>query len=517
MTRPIAARCLLLAALAAGCSTESSGGDICQQAIDVIEECTGSAPAYPEEGCVADFADTAEGIVAGGCDAVAAAAKSDILCTIGNLFGLCPRIDLAEAARVETLADVCPAQRADALCSSLRAGDYAAARDAARALATGDAPLDPAFRFYLRERVTALVIYNKLTANGSAQAPANYAAAAAAALDEHYPAYRGDTSMFAMARSPLAPLDGQACSGDHVIAYFPGVVRPAMFTDFQRQFAAIEAELPCATTVRIETGNFIHPSVNAQLARETLAPFVERGATFHLIGYSQGSSNALQTLVDVPEVAARTASMLGLNSAARGSEVGDAMFKALSGIAGNKTDCGVLDEAARATCQSLGGSLLALIDHLAAAMGLPLDTSKNLAGHLAGVRSLTTIEANEFWSTRAAQLPRGALYTSFRTVISDSKRNLPISNRLFFSMLERAGGNNPYNDMQVRLPNQSYGGPIADREVALAVAEGNHWQWELDTRDVDPKVMPADMSQRTPQTSMPTAYFQALFELGLIF
>lgn len=512
--------CLLTATLACA-STPDEPGDVCQEAIDVIEDCTGTAPEYPEEGCTQDFAATARGVVDAGCDGLGPDGKSDANCNpIFDFLGLCDELDLSQAARISTLDEVCPASRSDELCSALRAEDFPRARDAAKALATNVnldvGEVDPALRYYMRERITSLVIWNKLTADGTQAPPADYENAASEALDEHYPAYKDDPSQFALARAKMAPLDTTQCTAHQVVVYFPGVVRGATMQGFQRQLDTIERELPCLETVRIETGNFIHPSVNAQLAKDTLARFEDDDEVrFHVIGYSQGSSNALRTLVDVPEIADKTLTSLGMNSAAHGSEVADAMFNALKNV-GDDT-CAELPELVQPTCEAAGNSLLSLVEQIATAQAIPLDLQNNLLGHLDGVRSLTTTEALEFWADLAGSLPRHTLYTSFRAVISDERRNLPTSNRLFFRLLERAGEENPFNDMQVRLPNQSIGGPVADREVELAVAEGNHWQWELNTDDVDPNVMPADMSERTPQTSLPLAYFTTLFELGIVF
>ena len=511
----------LVLGLTACASTGEGPGDVCQEAIDVIAECTGETPEYPEEGCVAEFEATAQAIVDAGCDGIGPDGKSDELCNpIASFFGLCKELELSEAARISSLDEVCPGSRNDELCNALRAEDFPRARDAARELAAGVnltvGEVDPALRYYMRERIVSLVVWHKLTADGTQAAPAGYAQAAGAALDEHYPAYKDDPSQFALARTEMSPLSATNCTAHQVIVYFPGVVRGATLNELQPQLDAVRRDMPCLDAIRIETGNFLHPSVNAQLAIETLAQFEDDAdVRFHFIGYSQGSSTALRTLVDAPQIADKTLTSLGLNSAAHGSEVANAMFDALEGAADDS--CATLPEFMRPTCRAAGDGLLGLVQKISVAMAVPLDVQENLLGHLDGIRSLTTIEAAEFWDTRGVELPRHTLYTSFRSVISDADRNLPISNRLFFKMLERVGGTNPFNDMQVRLPNQSIGGSVADREVELAVAEGNHWQWELNTDDVDPNLMPAHMSERTPQTSLALAYFKTLFELGIVF
>lgn len=136
--------------------------------------------------------------------------------------------------------------------------------------------------------------------------------------------------------------------------------------------------------------------------------------------------------------------------------------------------------------------------------------------HTPGVQSLSTEVAARFWRERADALPSDTLYDSFRSVISDPTENLPLSNRLFFSLLERAGESVPYNDMQVRLENQRLGGAIADMEVVGPVAEGNHWQWELATGAVPESVMPAEMTSKIPHREFMVAYFQTLTEAGLL-
>ena len=139
-----------------------------------------------------------------------------------------------------------------------------------------------------------------------------------------------------------------------------------------------------------------------------------------------------------------------------------------------------------------------------------------LQQHGPGVRSLTTNYAAEFWRGDAQRLPKGVLYYSFRAVISDEAENLPFSNALFHALLERAGETVPYNDMQVRLENQSLGDPLTDSEIVAPVAEGNHWQWQLATGIVPEAVMPARMTDRIPHRELLVAYFQTLAEAGLL-
>jgi hypothetical protein len=70
--------------------------------------------------------------------------------------------------------------------------------------------------------------------------------------------------------------------------------------------------------------------------------------------------------------------------------------------------------------------------------------------------------------------------------------------------------------MQVRLSNHALGGRLADHEVVMPAAEGNHWQWVMTAGQVPELLMPADMIDRVPQTALAVAYAQTLFEIGLV-
>jgi hypothetical protein len=139
-----------------------------------------------------------------------------------------------------------------------------------------------------------------------------------------------------------------------------------------------------------------------------------------------------------------------------------------------------------------------------------------LREHLAGWRSLTTGGSRTFWDERGDELPTAPLYTTFRSVITDARANLPFSNAALYATLAVAGGTDPYNDMQVRLSNHALAGPLVDREVVMPAAEGNHWQWVMTTDQVPDLLMPADMVERVPQTALAVAYVQTLFEVGLL-
>ena len=51
-----------------GCSASEPGPDICEQAIDLLDECTNTYAAYPAEGCVGTYEQQATAIVEGGCE-----------------------------------------------------------------------------------------------------------------------------------------------------------------------------------------------------------------------------------------------------------------------------------------------------------------------------------------------------------------------------------------------------------------------------------------------------------------
>jgi cysteine-rich repeat protein len=132
-----------------------------------------------------------------------------------------------------------------------------------------------------------------------------------------------------------------------------------------------------------------------------------------------------------------------------------------------------------------------------------------------GLKSLTTEAADTFWRERENELPKNTLYTSFRCAITDPHSNLPDTNKGFFVLLKNQQADHMGNDMQVRLFNQSLKGAIADREVMLPAAEGNHWQWELNPGAVAENVMPEEMVTRTPQPELFLAYFETLHDIGL--
>jgi hypothetical protein len=541
-------RTLLLLSVIGGCAAETGApaADVCDEARAVVLECTGEEPAAPAEGCLGDYRETAATVVRDGCAALdTSGGKADgggFWCwPVNRWLGMCRETPLAEAAAIPAIDEVC-ARRNDALCAHLRSGAWAEAvttvysrRQTERA---EDVLRDPAVRLTVRDRAQALLVWNALTELGARPAdPAGYPARADAFLREHFPAH--DPASFPMARTLLPPRPADGCESPRAaLLVFPGVVRLIDRREFDAQMAALAVAEPCLLTVRIETGSFVDPTINARQAEAAVARIrAEHGRIpLHLLGYSQGGRNVLQTLVDHPDIAADVRTVVTLNSAARGSQVADALYEVVRFI-DEAPGCGWAEGPFKPLCTWAASQSAApsdfLLGTIAFAMGIPLaelerfiaeedgiaaapDLTSFFRSHLPGIRSLTIEGGSGFYRDRAGELPRHVLYLSFRSVISDRNRNLPPSNALFYDLLRRAGDTEPHNDMQVLLTNQSLGGPIADLEIRSAVAEGNHWQWELVTGAVPENVMPAEMTDRIPQRALLVGYYQALAEVGLL-
>jgi len=542
--RPVLRPCLaaLVFLSSASCATDApqTPRDVCLQAAEVIEGCGGIAPPAPPEGCVGSLSDSAQHVVDVGCGALDGTdGKTDAFwCSAGTRWlGLCDIVPLETAAELVDLDSVCPPSRTDALCVALRDTDDELARAVVRSNVEAGPRAsvvgDEAVQYWIRERTAALLVWNvALSLEADPSAPEFVDGV----MSELFPAY--DPASFEMAHRPLAPATS-GCNGSAqaAILFFPGVVRLGNRDEFTEQGRAVEEALPCVQAYTVDTGSFVEPSVNAQQGRLAFELATEElgDVPVHLVGYSQGSTNALTTLVDVPDVADLAASVLVMNSAAHGSEVADTLGGIVTALDG--TFCDSVAEFARPACEwadeqsPLPNDLL--METIAFAMGLPVESLAEFiaaedsiaaaptvqaffSAHTPGVQSLSTEVAAEFWRDRADALPSDTLYYSFRSVISDPDENLPFSNRLFFSLLERAGESVPYNDMQVRLENQSLGGSVADLEVVGPVAEGNHWQWELATGAVPESVMPAEMTSKIPHREFMVAYFQTLTEAGLL-
>lgn len=516
---------------------QAQSRSVCEEAAEVIEACTGERPSVPDEGCVGEFADSSSAIVEGGCEALASdGGKADadgFWCHSSvRWLGLCEdEVSLQDAVAVATVQDVC-AGRSDALCSALRDDEVAQAREVVAARVASepreDVTGDPAVRLYLRDRISGLLAFHVV---GRSSPGGDYAAQVDDVLAEHFPGYPPGT--FPLARQWSPPAVEGCDAPTAAIVFFPGVVRFVARDEFTEQRQAIEAALPCVMTHVVDTGSFIEPRINAQQAVTELSRIdeVQPGAPLHLVGYSQGSSSALRTLVDSDEFAARTVTMMGMNSAAHGSEVADTLGDIVM------ASCDSVPTFARPTCEWAAEQSAQptdfLLQTIARAMSIPVDQIEEFiaaeddivgvetladffAARAPGIGSLTTGVASQFWAERGDELPRTTLYYSFRSIVTDEDANLPPSNALFFALLERAGESAPHNDMQVRLENQSYGGPIADREIVGPAAEGNHWQWELATGAVPAAVMPPDMTDRIPHRELLVAYFEALAEVGLL-
>ena len=74
----------------------------------------------------------------------------------------------------------------------------------------------------------------------------------------------------------------------------------------------------------------------------------------------------------------------------------------------------------------------------------------------------------------------------------------------------------PWNDMQVRLVDQRFGGPVSEVEVPSPVAEGNHWQWALEDHQVPDHIMDDEMFEGFPRGALLLAHYAALAEIGLL-
>jgi pimeloyl-ACP methyl ester carboxylesterase len=318
---------------------------------------------------------------------------------------------------------------------------------------------------------------------------------------------------------------------------FPGVVRVIGHGEFGPQLEALQSGLPCLETYRVPTKSFIAPRENAKDGCRTLRrATAELGADvpIHMLGYSQGARNALQTLLTCPHDAERIRSLVTLNSAARGSELADILSVLLPMPRLQRERCERFGCFRGWWCRRNPGPRLfarAILPAAALATGAPIHDvdefleSEGLEGgslgdfllkRVDGVRSLSTYEAVNFWSEAAEALPEDVLYLSFRSIVSDPERNLPASNALFYEAIRRAGGRRPQNDMQVRLVNQRLGGPLSRVEVVGPVAEGNHWQWEMNPDDLPEYVMPDAMFEGIPRSELLLAYYQTLNEAGIL-
>ncbi len=542
------------------CTDVESTPDVCTLAAEHVAACTGDPlTELPPEGCVGEMARGAEQVLGRSCGELGAdddkADGTGVWCQPATRWmGRChDEVALRELAAIDDLATVCPPARSDAVCVALRDVDgrastdpgalaaYQRARDAVAGALTGAARpaalRDHAVRWFVREHQVALLAWNIVTARGTRPVGADYAARARAALAEIYPIY--DPARFRLAALGLAPRPAATCTQPRIWLLFPGVLRLVPRDEMHEQIDAMATALPCMVPVRVDTGSFVDPVINARQAITAVAALGQnlRTAPIHLLGYSQGANNALRTLVDSADIRRRAASVFSVHSAAHGSEVGDVLDAIINSTTAGRDLCDRLPAFVRPLCDWAAAQSPQpadpLLHAIAWAMGVPLDqlesfiaaedgvsAAPNLRAffqrHAPGVRSLTTGAAREFWAEHGSALPTNIPYLSWRAVITDKRRNLPGSNALFHALLSRSSPRRPYNDMQVRLENQLDGGPIAATEIAGPVGEGNHWQWVVADGAVPPALMPASMTEWTPHREMVLSYYQSLNDLGLL-
>jgi pimeloyl-ACP methyl ester carboxylesterase len=534
-------------ALLSACWGHASGGgeDACGNALRKVS-CT--ALAAPR--CEGQSRDIAERILDEQCAAFDNTSTwGQRLCQLGSWIGVCrPARPLSEAIAVSSLDAVCPRDRLDSLCDRLRAAAVApsaATYEQARALIARrirDEPRpqvlrDAAVRWFVRERALALFVWNVVTRLGAdAVEPADYAGRAQEILDEYFPSY--DHGAFAMAHTWFPPKPSStACQQREGLVVFPGVVRVLARNEFEQQLGALHAALPCLETALVNSNTFVEPAFNAARGRDAITDLDGRigNAPLHVIGYSQGSLNALWLLSTDPQVASRVQTVLTFNSAAHGSEVADHIVPFVDALSTPADACSAPDPALKPLCAVADQLTTAPSDFVlgatACAMGLPeIDLQRYLAAEnvppatlrefllsrRSGLHSLTTTEAQRFWQEHGSALPLHTLYLSARSIVRDPRRDLPASNCLTYQLLNRSDESDPYNDMQVRLANQRLGGPVADVEVIGPVAEGNHWQWKLVASDLPELVMPREMIDRLPAQELFVAHFEALHDVGLL-
>ncbi len=436
---------------------------------------------------------------------------------------------------------VCPVSRVDDLCATLRdvqASPTPRAMTSARAaaalrfaqLAPAEALHDAAIKFWLRERIHGLTILHRVAGmTAAAKEPEAFQAGVDALLRTHFPLY--EPSSFRLAHGYLPPAAARkVCEGKReALVVFPGVIRLPSKMELEGHIKAVRTAIPCLEIVRVDTGTFIDIEHNAAKGREAIATL---DAAFgpiplHFLGYSQGVSNALQTIASDPAIASRTRSMVSLDSAAHGSEVADTLLRTLDLYTSRPTaGCDEVWPAARNLCKSVGNRKLApvagfLKTQLEALGGSFDDLSSStvaewLKNHVDGIRSLTTGSAAKFWVANGARLPTNCAYLTFRSVISDEKTSLPQSNWLPYQVLFRSSTASPWNDMQVRLVNQHLGNSVEASEVVSRVADGNHWLWALTPNDVSEGMMPSHMFENAPREELVVAHYEALAELGMV-
>jgi hypothetical protein len=426
---------------------------------------------------------------------------------------------LREQAGVVSVADVCPPARRDALCRALHAAEEARDRTAAAQhhaeagrlvaeLIAGDAHApalrDPAVRLYVRDRSHALLVHAAVAPHASVP-PADWEARVDGFLARYFPIYAVESFTMAHAFRPAA-VAGDCGAARAALVIFPGVLRSAERQEFTAQAERIARSFPCLEIARVESDDFAPLDANARAGQAAVAALDARFGPLplHLVGYSQGVTNALATLASDAALRARTRSFFALNSAAHGSELIDVAMAALDDPLSSPRP---VTELLEDVLETLGLSMEELD---------PVSAGEFIAHVRGGLESLTTRGTAAFWAEHGDALPADILYTSFRSVITDEHANLPPSSVATYAIVAAAAPDSPFNDMQVRLARHALGGPMADVEVLSHVAEGNHWQWALGPNDLHELLIPPDMLTHVPREALWLAHVQTLYELGLL-
>jgi hypothetical protein len=531
--------------------TTEADEQVCDAAIDVASQCLGE-DIYRFEECSDQMREDADNLLANGCAALDSDDLADSFgCKLNQrIRGMCVDRDAFQReSTIASVADVCPANRTDELCGYLRAAatrnptdasdPYSRARDVvAKRLQTeprATVLADTAVRYYIRERVVSLLAWNVITKLGQSGggAPADYASHVDDVLAQNFPGYTQGS--FPMARVFVPPKStAAACSRvSEAVVLFPDVIRVSGHKDFASQIQAMQTAMPCLATAVVDSGSFGDTTSNAQRARQAIDALDRQYGPLplHLLGYGQGAATALRVMTDAPDIARRVKSVFTMNSAAHGSELADALAKATT--SGPEDTCKSWPWGTQWLCREFFGNPTNwLLNEVPRSMGVPVDqpeqfvqTEDGVAGatdlteyfkrHAPGVKSMATDSAKQFWTQKASTLPQDTLYVSFRSAITDIDNNLPAVSSNMFHLLKTAVAQEPTNDMQVRLANQSLGGSIATSEIMLPVAEGNHWQWAINAGALPEAVMPRAMVDRIPQRELMLSYYQTLRDIDL--
>ncbi len=397
--------------------------------------------------------------------------------SVTNPIGI-DRVGLEAALTQPSSAEICQT-RDDESCQALRAIDasppeHTAARVAelaniiSRRLQGGgrsEALRDPVVHYFLRERGPALFAYNHLTQFGERQV-ADYSAEATRLLSTHYPAYPAAAFALARPKRPPAPTPA-SCSKREALILSPGLFRATGGEELREVFEALQRYFPCLEVVRADPATYATTRDAARTFYEA-AMSVDASLPLHLVAHSAGANRVLEALVEHPDLAARTRTVVSLQPTAHGTAVAGLLDTVLHGIPGE------------------------------------------------AVADLTPEAGASFWASQGSKLPTDVLYLTLRAVAIYPEENIPTSNRINYRYLRSVDGVRiPYNDMQALLTAQYLGGPVGDVEVLSKVVEGNHYQWGLARGDCPNWVMPPEMSDRIPRAAYFLGYYQALHEVGL--